>query len=370
MIHKTKNMKPFTPHHLPLENLDWSKLIDLMGKANRYVARYDGLLQSIPNPDVLLSPLRTKEAVLSSKIEGTQATLQEVLEFEANQPIAENKKGDIHEIINYRISMNEGREKMKESPLSLNLIRKLHRLLMRGVRGNSKDPGEFRRLQNWIGPTGSTIETARFVPPNVNQMKQALYNWEEYLHYEENDIVVQLAIVHAQFEIIHPFLDGNGRIGRILIPLFLFHKKVNHEPVFYMSEYLETNRREYYDALKSITDKNDWTEWIRFFLEGIIYQAENNMTKTREIIDLYEKMKEKIADETHSQFAIKCLDFIFTTPIFSTTRFRSQSGIPKASTARLLNTLEACDIIACIERGAGRRPGLYLFRELYAIINK
>jgi len=363
-------MNPFIPEKLPIIELDWTNFIDLIGKANRYVARYDGLLQSIVNPDVLLSPLRTKEAVLSSKIEGTQATLQEVLEYEADQIVDESRKGDIYEIINYRVSLNAGRDKMKETPLTLGMIRKLHRLLMRGVRGDSKDPGEFRRLQNWIGPTGSTVETARFVPPTVPAMNESLHNWEHYIHSDDKDVIIQLAIVHAQFEIIHPFLDGNGRIGRILIPLFLYHKGIIHEPVFYMSEYLEANRRDYYDALKDITDNNNWTNWIRFFLEGVIYQSEQNIKKTRSIIELYENLKVKIVAETRSQFAIKCLDFIFTNPIFNTGRFKRESAIPKASAARLLKTLEGSGIIRCASRGSGRRPSLFVFQDLYNIINE
>ncbi|MGB6038127.1 MAG: Fic/DOC family N-terminal domain-containing protein, partial [Cryomorphaceae bacterium] len=252
-------MKPYKPQPLPLQNIEWEAFLELMGKANRYIARYDGLLQSIINPDVLLSPLRTREAVLSSKIEGTQATLEEVLEFEADALRSESKKGDIHEVINYRVALMLGRERMAQRPLSLNVIREIHEILMLGVRGESKDPGNFRRIQNWIGSPGCTMEQARFVPPTVPDMVEGLYDWEKYLHLDEKDVMVQLAIVHAQFEILHPFMDGNGRIGRILIPLFLFHKEIIHQPVFYMSQYLETNRQAYYDALKSITDSNNWT---------------------------------------------------------------------------------------------------------------
>lgn len=230
-------MKPYIPDTLPLENIEWPKLIDLMGKANRYIARYDGLLQSVINPDVLLAPLRTQEAVHSSKIEGTQASLQDVLQFEGEQEIEDYKKRDIYEVINYRIALKEGREQMQSMPLTLNLIRRMHATLMRDVRGSSADPGNFRRIQNFIGTPGSTIDTARFVPPTVPIMKEALGNWEKYMHHEELDVNVQLAIVHAQFEIIHPFLDGNGRMGRILIPLFLYHKKIIHEPVFYKAKH-------------------------------------------------------------------------------------------------------------------------------------
>lgn len=363
-------MKPYIPQKLPLQTIDWSALVELMGKANRYVARYDGLLQSIINPQVLLSPLRTQEAVLSSKIEGTQATLEEVMEFDAKQKTSQNHYQDIQEVINYRKALLAGKEQMNVKPLSLNVIRNMHRILMSDVRGSGKDPGNFRRIQNWIGSPGSTQENARFVPPAVTEMKNALSEWEKYIHEEDLDVMVQLAIVHAQFEIIHPFLDGNGRIGRILIPLFLFHKGIIHEPVFYMSQYLENNRQNYYDALKAITDNNEWTLWLRFFLKGIIEQAENNIEQARLIIELYESYKNQITEQMHSQFSIQCLDYIFSNPLFSTSGFQKDSSVPKTSAARLIKAMEQNHMIECFEKGAGRRPSFYVFRKLLNIINK
>jgi len=363
-------MKPYIPQKLPLKNIDWSALVELMGKANRYVARYDGLLQSIINPQVLLSPLRTQEAVLSSKIEGTQATLEEVMEFDAKQKTSQNHYQDIQEVINYRKALLAGKEQMNIKPLSLNVIRNMHRILMSDVRGSGKDPGNFRRVQNWIGSPGSTQENARFVPPAVTEMKNALSEWEKYIHEEDLDVMVQLAVVHAQFEIIHPFLDGNGRIGRILIPLFLFHKGIIHEPVFYMSQYLENNRQNYYDSLKAITDYNEWTLWLRFFLKGIIEQAENNIEQARLIIELYEKYKNQITEQMHSQFSIQCLDYIFSNPLFSISGFQKDSGVPKTSATRLIKAMEEIQMIECYEKGSGRRPSFYVFKKLLDIINK
>lgn len=363
-------MSPFQPENLPLKNIEWNQLIDLMGKANRYIARYDGLLQSVINPDVLLAPLRTQEAVLSSKIEGTQATLEEVLEYEAEELTKNHKKGDIWEVLNYRIALNYGRASMKNRPLSLNSIKQMHSLLMQGVRGDSKDPGNFRRIQNYIGSPGSSIENARYIPPTIPVMSEALSNWEKYMHLEDKDVLVQLAIVHAQFEIIHPFLDGNGRMGRILIPLFLYYKEIIQEPVFYLSDFLESNRSDYYDALKEITDSGSWTNWIRFFLKAIIVQAEKNIKKTREIINLYESVKLEIVSSTHSQFAIQCLDSLFIQPIFSSRNIEKNSGIPRSSVARLLNTLVENGIIVISEKGAGRRPTIYSFRRILKIINQ
>lgn len=363
-------MRPFKPHSLPIANLEWEAFIDLMGKANRFIARYDGLLQSVVNPDVLLSPLRTQEAVLSSKIEGTQATLEEVMEYEADALQSEQRKGDIYEVLNYRFALMKGRERMKERPLSLNVIRRMHAILLDGVRGEGRDPGNFRRIQNWIGAPGSTMEQARFVPPTVPDMMDGLDKWEKYIHMEDKDAMVQLAIIHGQFEILHPFMDGNGRIGRILIPLFLYHKAIIHEPVFYMSQYLEHNRQTYYDALKSITDTGSWTQWIRFFLEGVVQQAEKNITQTQRIIQLYDEMKVIMAEKTHSQWSIQCLDYIFSQPIFNTSDFNAESSVPKTSAARLLKAMEDNEIIECISRGAGRRPNVFAFRKLLKIINQ
>ena len=368
-IHGTQ-MKPFKPHTLPLQSLEWEALIGLMGQANRYIARYDGLLQSIVNPDVLLSPIRTQEAVLSSRIEGTQATLEEVMEFEADALRSEQHKGEIHEVINYRLALMEGRERMKERPLSLNVIRSMHKILLRGVRGEGRDPGNFRRNQNWIGAPDSTMEQARFVPPAVPDMNEALDNWEKFIHSDEKDAMVQLAIVHGQFEILHPFMDGNGRIGRILIPLFLYHKEIIHQPVFYMSQYLESNRLAYYDALKSITDTGSWTHWISFFLRGVVQQAGKNITQTRNIMALYDEMKLIMAEKTHSQWAIQCLDYIFSQPIFNTSDFNAEANVPKTSAARLLRAMEKNEIVECIGRGAGRRPNVFAFRKLLKIINQ
>lgn len=363
-------MIPYKPTTLPLKNIEWSKLIELMGKANRYIARYDGLLQSVINPDVLLAPLRTKEAVQSSKIEGTQVSLNDVLEYEGEQDVEDYKKGDISEVINYIIALREGRKQMRTKPLTLNLIKKMHKILMNGVRGNNADPGNFRRIQNHIGTPESTMDNARFIPPSVLVMKDALHNWEGYIHQKELDVIVQLAIVHAQFEIIHPFIDGNGRIGRILIPLFLFHKGIIHEPVFYLSDFLESHRLEYYDALKNITDSGIWTNWIRFFLNGFIEQAKQNINKTKDIIRLYDNVKKEITESTHSQYAIHCLDTIFKQPIFSTNYFKKHSSIPQSSITRLLDILVREGIIEIASQGSGRRASLYVFKRLLLIVNR
>ena len=218
-------MKPYEPNKLPLEGLDYQRLFAVVGDANAELARYDGLLQGVVNPSVMLSPLTNEEAVLSSKIEGTQATIDEVLEQEAGL-IKEGKKyNDIQEIINYREALRSAHHYLGERPITLSLVRELHKVLLNTVRGQDKTPGEFRKDQNWIGNYGYPIEQAAFVPPNPLQLQDHLEAWQTYMESTDIDLLLQTAVVHAQFELLHPFKDGNGRIGRILIPLFLFSKE-------------------------------------------------------------------------------------------------------------------------------------------------
>lgn len=363
-------MIPHFPDKLPLQDLDWSAFIENLGPANRSLARYDGLLQSIPNPSVLLSPLTTQEAVLSSKIEGTQATLEEVLRFEANPSRHVERYHDIQEIINYRKAMAFAVGTLKERPLNLNLLLQMHHFLLEGVRGQDKSRGKFRTTQNWIGKPGSPIEAARFIPPNPLELPFALNEFEKYLHFDEKDVLVQTAIIHAQFEILHPFNDGNGRIGRILVPLFLFDRKILQQPMFYISSYLEQNRTAYYDQLKEITDSGRWESWIRFFLKAIETQARKNIEKARQILSLYEEMKVEIVRGTHSQFSLPSLDCIFNLPVFTSADFERQSGIPRASVGRLLKLMTASGIIHIMEKGVGRRPAVYIFKRLIDIVNK
>lgn len=361
---------PFTPDTLPFNGIDWQNLIELIIKANSTLARYDGRLESIPNPELLLSPLLTQEAVLSSRIEGTQATLEEVLEFEADPRKPSKRYDDIEEILNYRKSLYLAKDELQDRPLCLNLIKSIHQSLLRGVRGQYKSRGEFRETQNWIGKPNTPMEEATYVPPPPDCLLKHLSNWEKYCHYDEKDRLVQLAIVHAQFEIIHPFLDGNGRIGRILIPIFLFEKKVLSSPTFYISAYFEANRDEYYARLLAISEQGDWTGWIKFFLRAIIEQAAKNSQKAQDIMSLYNEMKEKIANLTHSRFAIQTMDFLFHRPIFTSSLFVTDSQITKASVNRILKSLHKGDVIDTITEARGRTAALYVFPELLAIIQK
>jgi Fic family protein len=364
-------VEAFNPDLLPLNLIDWASHVPLIGQANAALARYDGMLQGIVDPGVFLSPLTTQEAVLSSKIEGTLASMEEVLEYEANprDHVEPSKYADIKEIINYRMAIWEAMESLKKRPLCLNLIKDLHAILLDSVRGRDKARGQFRRTQNYIAPPGYPIEKATFVPPAPEQLDGALDNWEKYLHFDEKDSLIQLAIVKAQFEIIHPFLDGNGRLGRMLVPLFLFAKNLLSTPMFYLSAYLEANREAYYMRLQAISQQKDWNGWIQFFLTAIVEQAAINTEKVREILKLYENMKHKVAEITHSQFATKALDAIFSRPIFQGADFTTIARIPtKVTAATIVRQLQSAGILKILRPASGRRSALLVFPELINLV--
>ncbi|MCJ7600491.1 MAG: Fic family protein [Desulfobulbaceae bacterium] len=361
--------RPYIPEKLPLQGLDWQRLASHTSKATMAVARFDGTLSGMVNAEVLLSPITRREAILSSRIEGTQASLVEVLKHEAGEDESnEAKKGDIHEIINYRHALLVGEEYLMERPISLMLIRELHALLMQGVRGRDKTPGSYRTEQNWIGKKGTPIEEARFIPPDPILVQDAMANFEEYLNFDDIDPLVQLAVLHAQFEIIHPFLDGNGRLGRMLIPLFLYQKKVLQRPMFYLSEYLEESDEEYRDRLLAITEENNWQGWVEFFLLALQRQAARNTEKAKSIHDLYQEMKVRFVDVTHSQYAQTALDAFFNKPILNGSDFLNITSIGNRGTANtLLRALVTSGVIKVLREGAGRSPTLYCFPSLINI---
>jgi Fic family protein len=325
-------------HHggFPPAHIDWPRLISLIGPANAAVARYAGLLEGIPSPDVMISPLLTQEAVLSTRIEGTQATMGEVLELEAQGELFEEnteKKKDIREILNYRAALNEAVRLLDTLPLSQRLLCETHRALMQGVRGRNKAPGEYRRIP----------------------------------HSTQPDILVQLAIIHAELEAIHPFLDGNGRLGRLLVPLYLYARGVIHVPAFYLSAYFEEHRDEYYARLLAVSRDGDWTGWIAFFLAAVIEQASANQRRIQAILSLYHAKKGWISEATRSQFAVKALDWMFQKPIFSASDFRAKAGIPDQSAARILRICRESGMIGTLAMGGGRRSSILWFPELMRI---
>ncbi|MEH6585189.1 MAG: Fic/DOC family N-terminal domain-containing protein [Halioglobus sp.] len=361
-------MKPYIPETLPLANLDYAGLIEVVGEANRSLVRYDGLLHGIPSPAVLLSPLTAQEAVMSSKIEGTQVTLGEVLEFEAGGDLGGQRKADdAQEIMNYRQALGMATASLADRPITLGFIKEMHAILMDSVRGQDKTPGQFRTEQNWIGTPGCKIDEATFVPPEPIRLLENLESWEKYIHTPDRDPLIQTAIIHAQFELIHPFNDGNGRIGRLLVPLYLYSKQVLVSPTFYLSGYLEENRDEYIGRLGAISGKGDWQGWIKFFLEAIVHQAKRNSEQVTEILKLYETMKTAVQQITRSQFSAAMVDGLFSLPVFNTKSLEQTTGIPKQTLLLMVRQLRDANILLTLREGAGRRSAIHAFPELINI---
>jgi len=257
---------------------------------------------------------------------------------------------------------------LDDLPLSLRVIREAHQILLSGVRGEGKSSGEFRRVPNWIGPPGGSIDGARFAPPGAEMLDDAMTVWERYMHEDPHDRLVQLAILHAEFEALHPFLDGNGRLGRMLVPLFLWQNEIIRAPVFYISAYFEAHRDAYYHGLMAVSRDDDWTGWCRFFLQAVQTQAEENLAKAQAIMDLYDSMKERFREATHSQYATSALDWMFVRPIFKSTDFVRGSAIPKPTAQRVLRTLRENGILTVVFQGRGRRHTVLTFPRLMDIV--
>ena len=332
------------------------------------LGEFKGLLDAIPNPMVLLSPLSAQEAVLSSRIEGTQATLGEVLEYEAggDKPESIERLHDIQEVLNYREAIAQATLRMNDLPLCGRLLKNAHQILMSGVRGKDKDAGNYKKTPNAIGSPGCTLETAKFIPIEPEALDEGMARWENYMHSEQPNILVQLGIVHAEFESLHPFLDGNGRLGRMLLPLFLYERKQLNYPAFYLSEYLEANKEEYTERLLAVSRDNDWTGWSVFFLKALEKQARENTRKARAIMQLYEERKAWIQDRTHSQYDVAVVDFLFSQPIFKATNFAEPQGVPAPTRKRILREIRD-DLLYEIRPAAGSRPAIYAYQELMNI---
>ncbi len=356
----------------PPQGIKLEKVVALIGRANASLSRYDGLLESLVNPDVMLSPLIMKEAELSSRIEGTIATANEVYQQQAGEEFTPEKSADIQEILNYRSTLRTAGNKLGTNPLTLYLLRQMHENLMYGVRGADKNPGKFRTTQNWIGPRGCTIEQATYVPPAPYVLGDLLEQFVGFANKLDDslDPIVQAAMIHAQFELIHPFDDGNGRIGRILIPLFLVRRGSIVSPSLYISGYLEAQRDTYYQCLENITGKGDWLGWVEFFLNAVVKQSENNLILVRKIIELYEQKKREISDLLHTDQAIYILDMLFDTPVFRANELHQRLNIQRQRAAQYIRTLKDAHIIIELRPSRGRTSALLSFEDLWKITDR
>jgi Fic family protein len=319
----------FLPNALPPTlAVDW-KLAALLSEADRALAELSGAGRLLRNPHLLIQPYLHREAILSSRIENTYAEMEELFRLEAGET-ASGKSPDVQEVANYVRALENGLKAINKLPISKRLICELHNTLLSNVRGgeSTKTPGEFRRSQNWIGHPGSTVATATFVPPPPDAVLDALSNWEKYLHSDSVEpLLVKCALLHYQFEAIHPFLDGNGRIGRVLITLFLCERGCLSQPLLYLSGFFEAHRGEYYEKLLAVSQRGDWRGWVEYFLTGIREQARSALKDAQAITDLYEAYSRQWKEASRApSVAMAILDELFANPFFSTSRFAKKSG--------------------------------------------
>jgi Fic family protein len=319
LLRQPEGFWAFIPSPLPPQlNPDWS-LVNQVTTAERELAHLAGLARNLPNPQLLIGPFLRREAVLSSRIEGTQASLSDLFLFEAAEHSQPNS--DVTEVANYVRALEYGLHRLATLPISLRLMNELHQRLMHGVRGGHLTPGEFRRSQNWVGPAGCTLNEATYVPPPVVDMKEALGQLETFIHAPQNlPPLVRLALIHYQFEAIHPYLDGNGRIGRLLITLILCAEKLLIQPLLYLSAFFEKNRSAYYQLLFNISQRGEWIPWIEFFLRGVAEQSTDAIHRTEKLLALKERYAKKLQATRASALPLRLLDELFQHPILSVSK--------------------------------------------------
>ena len=353
----------FIPAPLP-PKLQFDALFAVaLSRADAALSELCGMGRVLPNPHLLISPLLRREAVLSSRIEGTRASLSDLFVEEAagDHP---PRDADVQEVWNYVTALEYGIERAKTLPLSLRLVGELHGTLMTGVRGQHSTPGEFRRSQNWIGAAGSNPVTAAYVPPPVGHLLELLGNWEVFLHQRESlPDLVQCAVMHQQFETIHPFLDGNGRVGRLLITLFLLERERLSQPLLYLSSFIETRRQEYYDLLQRVRTEGDWISWIRWFLRGVEVTARDAAKRAAHLLDLREEYRRQL---TGKSSAIRLLDRLFTNPYLTIRQAADYLGASQPTAAKAISELERRHIVA--EFGERQWRRLYVAHPILEVL--
>lgn len=351
---------------------DYPRLIKPLSSAAAALARYDQMLKGMHSSDILLAPLRSQEAVISSRMEGTVSTLDEVLRLEAEQEeegdsAQRNARSEAVEVYLYGRAMKIAQASMKEgAPLSSWLIRSSHKMLLGFGRGAHLSPGEFKTDQNYLAD--KIKKKILFVPINPETLNDGLERFFSFINDDAWEILIRTAIAHLEFEALHPFKDGNGRIGRMIIPLMLWKAGAISEPHFYISEYFEKNKDEYIDRMREVSSSGAWMDWILFFLAGLEAQAKQNIDKTEKIQELYEDMKARFRDVLSSRWTITALDFIFTRPVFRNNVFTNKSGIPTPTAHKFTRSLLDAGLLRTVAPSAGRRPALYAFEPLLSLV--
>lgn len=365
-IRGTGGYTAFVPDPLPPE-LAWPPaLVRALSDADRLIGRLAGEGRQLPNPHLLIRPFVRREAVLSSRIEGTQATLGELLAAEAGAAV-ERSPADLREVGNYVVALEYGIKRLAKLPLSLRLVRELHEKLMTGVQGGQATPGEFRRSQNWIGPPGCTLANASYIPPPPIELMACLADWEKFLQDRSLPPLIQVALAHYQFEAIHPFLDGNGRVGRLFITLFLVERAILPTPLLYLSAFFEATRGDYYNGLRAISERGDWPNWLEYFLNGIARQSEDALGRAERINRHLTEWRAAVLG-TSSKVPGFLVDLLAANPYLTVKGAAKRLGVAFTTAQRAVEKLEKLAIVE--EVSQAKRDRVYCARALLDILEE
>lgn len=366
LVKCSSGYEAFVPNPLPPEIELSPRLIRALSDADRLVGQLAGEGRGLPNPHLLIRPFVTREAVLSSRIEGTQATLGELLAANAGA-VVERSPDDLREVGNYIVALEHGMERLDMLPLSLRLVRELHEKLMRGVRGDHATPGEFRHSQNWIGPPGCTLSNASFVPPPPDMLMDCLGEWETFLHDHDLPPLIQVGMLHYQFEAIHPFLDGNGRVGRLLITLFLIERSILPTPLLYLSAFFEATRPDYYDRLAAVSHKAAWGEWLEYFLNGVTRMSADALARSERINALLSDWRKQVAGSA-SKTVGTLVDLLADNPFWTINRAAERLGVAYTTAQRAIEKLQGHGILE--QTDDAQRDRVYCASKLMAILDE
>jgi len=356
----------FVPAPLP-PKLHWTpRLIRVLSDADRLIGKLAGEGGRLPNPHILMRPFLQREAVLSSKIEGTQATLGELLAAEAGVAV-DRSPDDLREVGNYVVALEHGIVRLKELPLCVRIIRELHEKLMTGVLGQQASPGRFRKIQNWIGKPGSTLATASFIPPPPDDVETCLAAWEKFLHESDLPPLVTIALAHYQFEAIHPFLDGNGRVGRLLITLFLIEREILPTPLLYLSAFFEAARRDYYDGLRGVSERGEWNEWLEYFLQGVARMSEDALSRAERINSKLIEWQKKVAGDS-TNAPLRVVELLAANPFITAKGAAEKLGVAFTTAQRAIERLERLGIVK--QSGDAKRDRVYCANALLEILEE
>lgn len=366
IIKSPKGYQAFVPNGLPPQ-FEWDNaVVNSLSRADFLLGKLAREGSQLPNPHLLMRPFITREAVLSSKIEGTQATLGEILAANAGVHVKQNLD-DLQEVQNYINALDYGLKRLQEFPLSLRLIKEIHEHLMQGVRGSHATPGEFRRSQNWIGSPGCTLNTAKFVPPPIEHLMDCLGDLENFLYDRSLPPLIHIALCHYQFEAIHPFLDGNGRVGRLLIMLLLVERKMLPSPLLYLSAFFEATRSEYYTQLYNVSSKGTWNEWLIYFLNGVAVQSEDVLSRAERINNLLNQWKIDVASGG-SSVPVDMVKRLAVNPYFTINKMAEDLGIAYSTAQRGVQKLEAAGVIK--KTNDNKRDKVYCATEILNILEE